>query len=54
VQLWFSILVRKLLKRGSFASVEELHQRILEFIEYFNRTMAKPIKWTYKGRPLQI
>jgi putative transposase len=46
--------VRRLLKRGSFASVEELHERILLFIEYFNRTMAKPFKWTYKGRPLQV
>ena len=54
VELWFSILVRRLLKRGSFNSVEELHQRILEFIEYLNRTMAKPFKWTYKGRPLQV
>jgi putative transposase len=24
------------------------------FIDYFNRTMAKPFKWTYKGRPLQV
>lgn len=54
VELWFSILSRKLLKRGSFASVEELHQRIVEFIEYFNRTMAKPFKWTYMGRPLKV
>jgi transposase len=54
VELWFSILVRRLLKRGSFTSVEDLHRRILEFIEYFNRTMAKPFKWTYKGRPLQV
>jgi len=54
IELWFSILARKVLKRGSFASVEELHQRILLFIEYFNRTMAKPFKWTYKGRPLQV
>jgi transposase len=54
IELWFSIFSRKLLKRGSFASVEELHQRILEFIEYFNRTLAKPFKWTYKGRPLQV
>jgi transposase len=53
IELWFSILSRKLLKRGSFASVEELHQRIIEFIEYFNRALAKPFKWTYKGRPLQ-
>ena len=34
--------------------MEELHQRILEFIEYFNRALAKPFKWTYKGRPLQV
>jgi transposase len=54
IELWFSILARKLLKRGSFASVEELHQRILLFIEYFNRALAKPFKWTYKGRPLKV
>jgi hypothetical protein len=47
-------LARKLLKRGSFVSVEELHQRILEFIEYFNQALAKLFKWTYKGRPLKI
>jgi transposase len=54
IELWFSILARRLLKRGSFASVEDLRQRILAFIEYFNRALAKPFKWTYKGRPLQI
>jgi transposase len=54
VELWFSILVRKLIKRGTFTSVEDLGERIFEFIEYFNRTMAKPFKWTYKGRPLQV
>lgn len=52
VEIWFSILVRRLLKRGSFRSVEELRQRILAFIDYFNKTMAKPFKWTYAGRPL--
>ena len=54
MELWFSILVRRLIKRGSFTSVEDLGERIFEFIEYFNRTMAKPFKWTYKGRPLQV
>lgn len=54
IELWFSILVRKLLKRGSFTSVEDLRQRILAFIEYFNRALAKPFKWTYKGRPLKV
>jgi transposase len=54
IELWFSILARRLLKRGSFTSVDDLRQRILTFIEYFNRTMAKPFKWTYKGRPLKV
>lgn len=52
VELWFSILVRKLLKRASFTSLEDLRKRILDFIDYFNRTMARPFKWTYTGRPL--
>jgi hypothetical protein len=54
MELWFSILVRRLLKRASFTSVEDLRQRILAFIDYFNRTMAKPFKWTYAGKPLQV
>lgn len=53
IELWFSILVRRLLKRGNFSSVKELRERILAFIDYFNQTMAKPFKWTYAGRPLQ-
>jgi DDE superfamily endonuclease len=47
VEIWFSILVRKLLRRASFTSVEGLKARVLAFIDYFNRTMAKPIRWLY-------
>jgi hypothetical protein len=54
IEIWFSILVRRLLKRGSFSSVNELQERILAFIAYFNETMARPFKWTYAGRPLQV
>ncbi len=54
VEIWLSILVRKLLKRGSFTSVDELRAKVLAFIEYFNRTMAKPYKWTYKGKALEV
>lgn len=54
IELWFSILGRKLLKRASFCSVEELRARILAFIDYFNKTMAKPFKWTYDGKALQV
>jgi transposase len=52
IEMWFSILTRRLLKRGHFTSVEDLRERLLAFINYFNRTMAKPFKWTYTGRPL--
>jgi transposase len=54
IEIWFSILVRKLLKRGSFTSVEHLKAKVLAFIEYYNRTMAKPFKWTYKGKALAV
>ena len=52
IEIWFSILMRKLLRQGNFISKSDLKQRILDFVEYFNRTMAKPFKWTYKGKPL--
>jgi hypothetical protein len=52
IEIWFSILVRRLLKRASFTSTKELRGHILAFIDYFNQTMAKPFKWTYAGRPL--
>ncbi len=54
MEIWLSILVRKLLKRGSFMSVEELQAKVLAFIEYYNQTMAKPFKWTYQGKALTV
>ena len=53
VEVWFSILARRLLKRASFASLDELRDRLLAFIKYFNSVLAKPFKWTFTGRPLQ-
>ena len=52
VEIWFSMLVRRLLTRGSFHSLEHLRERIVKFIDFFNATMAKALKWTYTGRPL--
>lgn len=52
VEIWFSILVRRVLKRGSFVSTDALRERLLAFMTYFNDVLAKPFKWTYKGRPL--
>ena len=52
IEIWFFILVRKLLRRGNFTSKEHLQQRIESFIAYFNATMAKPFRWTVEGKPL--
>jgi len=54
IEMWFSILVRKLLKRASFTSVEDLQAKVWAFIAYFNTTMAKPFKWTYGRQPLSV
>jgi hypothetical protein len=52
VEIWFGILTRKALKRASFTSTDDLKQKIEQFIAYYNNTMAKPFKWTYKGKVL--
>jgi hypothetical protein len=51
VEIWFSVLVRRVIRRGDFPSVEALRERILAFVTYFNQT-ARPFRWTYTGRPL--
>ena len=52
VELFFSILERRLLRRGEFSSVDELTGRIIAFIKDYNRRAA-PFRWTYEGRPLK-
>jgi len=52
VEIWLSILARKLLKRGAFPSIADLKAKVLAFVDYFNRTMAKPFRWTYQGKAL--
>jgi transposase len=48
IEIWFSILMRRLLKRGNFTSVDDLSEQVLAFINYFNQTLAKPFNWKYK------
>ena len=52
VEIWFSILTRKLLSNGNFVSKEDLRNKVMRFIDYYNNTMAKPFKWTYQGKAL--
>ena len=44
--------MRKVIKRGFFLSKDDLKNKILNFMDYFNETMAKPFKWTYEGKVL--
>ena len=50
IENWFSGLVRRVLSRGDFHSVEELNAAILNYITYYNTT-ARPMKWKYDGTP---
>ena len=50
IEVWFGMLVKKVIKRGNFKNKKDLNSKIMEFIDYFNETMAKPFKWTYQGK----
>jgi hypothetical protein len=52
VECWFSILVRRVLRTGSFTSKQDLRSKVEAFIRYFNEVLAKPFRWTYTGRLL--
>ncbi len=52
IEIWFGTLRRKLTRFGSFASLEDLQDRILRFIDYYNQTMARPYRWTCDGAML--
>ena len=51
IEIWFSTLGRNVIHRGSFSSVEDLQTKIVEFINYYNRSLARPYRWTYTGTP---
>lgn len=52
VEIWFSVLARRLLRRSSFTGLQDLSERVERFIAYFNVTLAHPYRWTYTGRAL--
>jgi hypothetical protein len=52
IEIVFGIVTRRAIRRASFKSTEELKARLLDFIDYFNRTFAQPFRWTFTGRPV--
>lgn len=53
IEIWFSILQRRLLRHGSFSGIAELRERVLRFISHWNRHEAGPFRWTFSGRFVQ-
>ena len=53
VELFFSILERRVLRRGEFNSVDDLADKVIAFINDYNRR-APPFRWTYDGKPLRV
>ena len=51
IEIVFGIVGRRVMRRGNFTSLTAMKERLLQFIDYFNRTFAKPFRWTYTGRP---
>ena len=52
IEIFFSILTRRVLRRGDFASRDDLIKKITTFIKTYNRT-AKPFRWTYDAKLLR-
>jgi transposase len=52
IEVVFGVIMRKVIRRGSFKSVKDLREKLVNFIAYFNRVFAHPFRWTYTGRPL--
>jgi transposase len=53
IEIVFGVIMRKVVRRGNFTSVEDLRNKLVGFIQYFNEVFAKPFRWTFTGRPLQ-
>ena len=52
IEIVFGVIMRKVMRRGSFRSTQDLHDNLMRFISYFNEVFAKPFRWTFTGRPV--
>ena len=51
IEIIFGIINRRVIRRGSFSSKFDLIEKLQRFMKYFNKTIGKPMNWTYTGRP---
>lgn len=54
VEIWFNMLSKDVLKGGVWKSVKQLSSQMIEYINTYNQTRAKPFAWTYTGNVLKI
>jgi putative transposase len=54
VEIWFNILTKDVVKGGVWQSSGQLASQLLEYVDTYNKTRAKPFEWTYTGKPLKI
>ncbi len=45
IEIWFGVLARKVLRRGSFKNKAELAERVEAFIDYYNEKLARPYRF---------
>ena len=49
IEIWFNILSKDVLKNAVWKSKEHLVEQLMQYIQTYNKTRAKPFKWTYAG-----
>jgi len=49
IENWFAKLQRHTIKNGNFSSINNLKKKIVNYIEFYNQVLAKPLKWKFKG-----
>ena len=54
VEIWFNILTKDVVKGGVWQSSKQLADQLMEYVDTYNKTRAKPFEWTYTGNPLKI
>lgn len=54
VELFFSRVQKRVLRYGSFGSVEDLADEVLGYIAHWNAHERKPFRWTFRGYPLEL
>ena len=51
IEVIFGIIAKRVMRHGSFSSQDDLREKLLSFIDYYNQTFAKPLQWTHDGKP---